>query len=63
MRKKSLETNLMNEKLTNPIGLATGIDKSTRKSIIIIQTWLWVCKRGTITPQKTIEQPKTKSLD
>ena len=50
---EQLETNLLNEKIPNPIGLAAGFDKSAEVYNSLFKLGYGFVEVGTITPKKT----------
>ncbi len=55
-----LETNLFNEKLPNPIGLAAGFDKSAEVYNALFKLGYGFVEVGTITPRKQLGNPKPR---
>ena len=50
-----LETNLFNEKLPNPIGLAAGFDKSAEVYNSLFKLGYGFVEVGTVTPKDNLE--------
>ena len=55
-----LETNLMNCKLPNPIGLAAGFDKSAEVYNSLFKLGYGFVEVGTVTPKKQLGNPKPR---
>tara|TARA_B100000674_G_C37858820_1_gene923753 strand:- start:270 stop:1316 length:1047 start_codon:yes stop_codon:yes gene_type:complete len=55
-----LETNLFNEKLPNPIGLAAGFDKSAEVYNSLFKLGYGFVEVGTVTPKKQLGNPKPR---
>ena len=55
-----LETNLFNEKLPNPIGLAAGFDKSAEVYNALFKLGYGFVEVGTITPRRQLGNPKPR---
>ena len=55
-----LETNLFNEKLPNPIGLAAGFDKSAEVYNSLLKLGYGFVEVGTITPRRQFGNPKPR---
>ena len=54
---EQLETNLLNERIPNPIGLAAGFDKSAEVYNSLFKLGYGFVEVGTITPKKLIKNP------
>ena len=62
--KKLLETNLLNEKLPNPIGLnSSGFDKSAEVYNSLFKLGYGFVEVGTVTPKRQLGNPKPRVLD
>ncbi len=55
-----LETNLFNEKLPNPIGLAAGFDKSAEVYNSLFKLGYGFIEVGTVTPKRQLGNPKPR---
>ena len=55
-----LETNLFNQKLPNPIGLAAGFDKSAEVYNSLFKLGYGFVEVGTITPRRQLGNPKPR---
>ena len=55
-----LETKLFNEKLSNPIGLAAGFDKSAEVYNSLFQLGYGFVEVGTVTPKRQLGNPKPR---
>ena len=55
-----LETNLFNEKIPNPIGLAAGFDKSAEVYNSLFKLGYGFVEVGTITPKRQFGNPKPR---
>ncbi len=55
-----LETNLLNEKLPNPIGLAAGFDKSAEVYNSLFRLGYGFVEVGTVTPKRQLGNPKPR---
>ncbi len=55
-----LETNLLNEKIPNPIGLAAGFDKSAEVYNSLFKLGYGFVEVGTITPKRQLGNPKPR---
>ena len=55
-----LETNLLNEKLPNPIGLAAGFDKSAEVYNSLFKLGYGFVEVGTVTPKRQLGNPKPR---
>ncbi len=55
-----LETNLFNEKIPNPIGLAAGFDKSAEVYNSLFKLGYGFIEIGTVTPKKQLGNPKPR---
>ena len=55
-----LETELFNEKLSNPIGLAAGFDKSAEVYNSLFQLGYGFVEVGTVTPKRQLGNPKPR---
>ncbi len=55
-----LETNLLNSKLPNPIGLAAGFDKSAEVYNSLFRLGYGFVEVGTVTPKKQLGNPKPR---
>ncbi len=55
-----LETNLFNEKLPNPIGLAAGFDKSAEVYNSLFKLGYGFVEVGTVTPKRQLGNPKPR---
>ena len=55
-----LQTNLLNEKLPNPIGLAAGFDKSAEVYNSLFKLGYGFVEVGTITPKRQLGNPKPR---
>ena len=55
-----LETNLFNEKLPNPIGLAAGFDKSAEVYNSLFRLGYGFVEVGTVTPKRQLGNPKPR---
>ncbi len=55
-----LETNLLKEKLPNPIGLAAGFDKSAEVYNSLFRLGYGFVEVGTVTPKKQLGNPKPR---
>ena len=55
-----LETNLFNKKISNPIGLAAGFDKSAEVYNSLFKFGFGFIEVGTITPQQQLGNPKPR---
>ena len=55
-----LETNLFNEKIPNPIGLAAGFDKSAEVYNSLFKLGYGFVEVGTITPKRQLGNPKPR---
>ena len=57
-----LETDLFNEKLPNPIGLAAGFDKSAEVYNSLFKLGYGFVEIGTVTPKRQLGKSKTKNI-
>ena len=55
-----LETNLLNERLPNPIGLAAGFDKSAEVYNSLFKLGYGFVEVGTVTPKRQLGNPKPR---
>ena len=55
-----LETNLLNEKIPNPIGLAAGFDKSAEVYNSLFKLGYGFVEVGTVTPKRQLGNPKPR---
>ena len=55
-----LETNLLNEKISNPIGLAAGFDKSAEVYNSLFKLGYGFIEVGTVTPKRQLGNPKPR---
>ena len=55
-----LETNLLKEKIPNPIGLAAGFDKSAEVYNSLFKLGYGFIEVGTITPRRQLGNPKPR---
>ena len=55
-----LETNLLSEKIPNPIGLAAGFDKSAEVYNSLFKLGYGFVEVGTITPKRQLGNPKPR---
>ena len=55
-----LETNLFNEKIPNPIGLAAGFDKSAEVYNSLFKLGYGFVEVGTVTPKRQLGNPKPR---
>ena len=55
-----LETNLLNEKILNPIGLAAGFDKSAEVYNSLFKLGYGFIEVGTVTPKRQLGNPKPR---
>ena len=55
-----LETNLFNEKISNPIGLAAGFDKSAEVYNSLFKFGFGFIEVGTVTPKQQLGNPKPR---
>ena len=55
-----LETNLFNERLPNPIGLAAGFDKSAEVYNSLFKLGYGFVEVGTVTPRRQLGNPKPR---
>ena len=55
-----METNLLNEKLPNPIGLAAGFDKSAEVYNSLFKLGYGFVEVGTVTPKRQLGNPKPR---
>ena len=55
-----LETNLFNEKLPNPIGLAAGFDKSAEVYNSLFKLGYGFVEIGTVTPRRQLGNPRPR---
>ena len=55
-----LETDLFNEKLPNPIGLAAGFDKSAEVYNSLFKLGYGFVEIGTVTPKRQLGNPKPR---
>ena len=59
-KEEILETNLFNQKLPNPIGLAAGFDKSAEVYNSLFKLGYGFVEVGTITPRRQLGNPKPR---
>ena len=59
-KEELLETNLLNEKIPNPIGLAAGFDKSAEVYNSLFKLGYGFVEVGTITPKRQLGNPKPR---
>ena len=59
-KEEILETNLFNEKLPNPIGLAAGFDKSAEVYNSLFKLGYGFVEVGTVTPRRQLGNPKPR---
>ena len=55
-----LETNLLNEKISNPIGLAAGFDKSAEVYNSLFKLGYGFIEVGTVTPKRQLGNPRPR---
>ena len=55
-----LETNLLNQKIPNPIGLAAGFDKSAEVYNSLFKLGYGFIEVGTVTPNRQLGNPKPR---